>query len=248
MTGDSSAALVLSIPESTVLRLPVYQRILVNVQSRGLSTISSADLGRLSGENAASVRRDLSRLGSLGTRGTGYNVATLIRQIDRVFATSEPHGVVLVGAGNLGRALVHSNNFFGHGAELEAVFDADPILVGTELGGCTVLADELLEQTVAQAHVHLAVLTVPVHAAESLASRLVASGIRSILNFAPTTLHVGKEVTVRYVDLSIELQALSFSARDNAARSSGPSIGTAGITNSAHTRSRRTRRTGVEPR
>jgi redox-sensing transcriptional repressor len=248
MVGGSAEAKAVSIPESTVLRLPVYQRILVNFQSRGLNTISSADLGRLSGENAASVRRDLSRLGSLGTRGTGYNVTTLIRQIDRVFATSEPHGVVLVGAGNLGRALVHSKNFFGHGAELVAVFDADPTLVGTELGGCTVLADEHLEQTVAEAHVHLAVLTVPVDAAESLASRLVASGVRSILNFAPTTLHVGPDVTVRYVDLSIELQALSFSQRDQDARHGGTSIGTAGITNAARTRTRRSHRTGAEPR
>jgi len=248
MAGELSEPKVLSLPESTVLRLPVYQRILVNFQHRGLNTISSADLGRLSGENAASVRRDLSRLGSLGTRGTGYNVATLIRQIDRVFARSEPHGVVLVGAGNLGRALVHTNNFFGHGAELVAVFDADPKLVGTELGGCTVLADDQLDDTVSKAQVHLAVLTVPVVAAQSLANRLVASGVRSILNFVPTTLHVGPDVTVRYVDLSIELQALSFSARDNRTRTSGPSIGTAGITNAARARTRRTHRSGVEPR
>ncbi len=237
-----------SIPESTVLRLPVYQRILMNFQHRGLNTISSADLGRLSGENAASVRRDLSRLGSLGTRGTGYNVTTLIRQIDRVFATNEPHGVVLVGAGNLGRALVHSKNFFGHGAELLFVFDADPLLIGTELGGVTVLADELIQAQVTSASVQLAVLTVPVAAAQSVAERLVAAGVRYILNFAPTTLHVGTEVTVRYVDLSIELQALSFYERDDAARHSGPSIGTAGITNSARSRKSRTHRSSAKPR
>jgi redox-sensing transcriptional repressor len=221
------------LPESTVLRLPVYQRILVNFQQRGLNTISSADLGRLAGANAASVRRDLSRLGSLGTRGTGYNVATLIAQIDSVFETGEPHGVVLVGAGNLGRALVHSNQFFGHGARLVAIFDADHALIGTELGGCTIAADERIEDIVAETRAHLAVLTVPVSAAQSVANRLVASGIRSILNFAPVNLHLGAGITVRYVDLSIELQALSFYDRGDAPHHTGTSIGTAGITTPA---------------
>ena len=248
MGESDNNARTLSIPESTVLRLPVYQRILVNFERRGLNTISSADLGRLSGENAASVRRDLSRLGSFGTRGTGYNVATLIRQIDRVFATDQPHGVVLVGAGNLGRALVQSNNFFGHGTQLVAVFDADPALIGGELGGCTVLADEHLEAEVRTASVHLAVLTVPVSVAQGVAERLVTAGVRYILNFAPTTLHVGAKVTVRYVDLSIELQALSFYERDYAARHSGTSIGTAGITNAARSPKHRTHRSSAQPR
>ena len=217
------------IPEATVLRLPVYQRILQTFASAGRRTISSADLGRLSGENAASVRRDLSRLGTLGTRGTGYDVRMLSRQIDRVFAADSPQGVILVGAGNLGRALIHSESFFGHGSVLVGVFDADPKVIGTQISGHTVQGEDELEQTVAHHDVHLAVLTVPPSSAQRVAERLVAVGVNRLLNFAPARLHVGDQVTVRYVDLSIELQALGFYGREGEGRAGGPSVGTAGI-------------------
>jgi redox-sensing transcriptional repressor len=217
------------IPEATVLRLPVYQRILHSYQRQGLSTISSADLGRLAGANPASVRRDLSRLGSLGTRGTGYDVTTLVDQIDRAFASTSPKPVVLIGVGNLGRALIHSKGFFHNGPMLVGAFDADPSVIGTEHGGLIVQSQDELEAVVADHDVKIAVLSLSAPAAQGIAERLVRSGVNYLLNFASTTLHVADHVTVRYVDLSIELQALGFYQATEARNLGHRSIGTAGI-------------------
>ncbi len=230
------------IPEATVLRLPVYQRILQTFQRQGIQTISSADLGRLAGENPASVRRDLSRLGSLGTRGTGYDVATVVDQIDRAFASTSPKPVVLICIGNLGRALIHSKGFFHNGPTPVGIFDADPEVIGTTEGGFVVQSQDALEAVIAEHQVKIAVLTLSAPQAQGVVERLVAAGVTYLLNFASITLHVPSHVTIRYVDLSIELQALGFYQTVEERRRGGMSVGSAGILTSQTTMGRRTKR------
>ncbi|MHB8220671.1 MAG: redox-sensing transcriptional repressor Rex [Acidimicrobiales bacterium] len=201
------------IPEATVERLPVYQRIVVELLRAGEATVSSEQLAGLARVNAAMVRKDLSLLGSFGTRGTGYDAAYLASQIDRALGVDRGWPVVVVGAGNLGRALVNSEGFSSRGFSVVAVYDIDPELIGQPVGPVTVRSlDDLgaVKDVGGEAAPAIGVITTPPAAAQGVADRLVAAGVRSILNFAPRVLVVPPRVLLRYVDLSIELQVMSF--------------------------------------
>jgi redox-sensing transcriptional repressor len=200
------------IPEATVARLPVYlQVLLATVDDDGaVTTLSSDDLARSTGFTAAKVRKDLSFLGSHGTRGVGYPVTDLAALISRVLGLTTERPVVLVGAGNLGRALASYEGFLRRGFRLAALVDADPAKIGTEVAGHPVEAAADLPTIVAARDISIAVVATPASAAQPVADALVAAGITAILNFAPTHLDVSADVQVRSVDLSTELQILSF--------------------------------------
>jgi redox-sensing transcriptional repressor len=198
------------IPEATVLRLPVYQRILTELVRGGTRTVSSEQLAELARVNAAKVRKDLSLLGSFGTRGSGYEPGFLIAQIDRALGIDENWSVAVVGIGNLGRALTNSAGFASGGCQVTSLFDVDPGVVGEEIRGIEVRhMDEIATLRAAECP-DIGVITTPGWAAQGVADLLVRAGVTSLLNFAPRVLHVPPHVHVRYVDLSIELQVLGF--------------------------------------
>ncbi len=198
------------IPDATVSRLPVYLRILGEQGDDGVDSISSERLAELAGVNAAKVRKDLSYLGSYGTRGVGYEVAYLIYQIRRELGLTHDWPVVIVGAGNLGQALSGYGGFGERGFPVAGVVDVDPGKVGSVLGGVRVRHIDELPQIVQTKRVNIGVVATPGHAAQEAADRLVAAGVTSILNFAPVVLAVPRSVEVRKVDLAVELQILSY--------------------------------------
>jgi redox-sensing transcriptional repressor len=193
-----------------VLRLPVYQRILAELVRTGASTVSSEQLASLARVNAAKVRKDLSLLGSFGTRGSGYDPELLIAQIDRALGVDENWCVAIVGIGNLGRALTNSAGFASRGCHVTALFDVDPTVVGEEIRGITVRHMDELTTLRPRERPDIGVITTPGWAAQQVAELLVRAGVTSLLNFAPRVLNVPPDVHLRYVDLSIELQVLGF--------------------------------------
>ena len=202
------------IPEPTIARLPIYQRITSELLRGGQTTVSSDQLGLLAGVTAAKVRKDLSAIGSLGTRGSGYDAAALVAGIAATMGAGETWRVAIVGVGNLGRALINTRGFLTRSYELAALVDSNAELVGTEVAGVTVRSFDDLAGAMAQP-LDIGVLTLPAHAAQGAADRLIGLGVHSILNFAPAVLSCPPEVRVRYVDLSIELQVLSHYARSS---------------------------------
>lgn len=198
------------IPEATVARLPVYLRILFELAESHTATISSDRLADLAGVNAAKVRKDLSYLGSYGTRGVGYDVEYLLFQMSRELGLTHDWPVVIVGAGNLGQALANYGGFGERGFPVLAVFDADTAKVGTTIAGHPVRhVDDLAEVVRLEATV-IGIIATPAAVAQEVADRLVAAGVTSILNFAPAVLSVPRGVSLRKVDLAVELQILSF--------------------------------------
>ncbi len=198
------------IPEATVARLPVYLQILVEQCEAGVDNISSEGLAELAGVNAAKVRKDLSYLGSYGTRGVGYDVEYLVYQIRRELGLEHDWPVVIVGAGNLGQALAGYGGFGERGFPVAGIVDVDPDKVGTLVAGTAVRPLDDLPELVRTTGSSIGVIATPPSAAQDAADRLVAAGATSILNFAPVVLSVPAGVSVRKVDLAVELQILSY--------------------------------------
>jgi len=173
-------------------------------------TISSERLAEMAGVNAAKVRKDLSHLGSYGTRGVGYDVEYLLFQINRELGLTQDWPVVIVGVGNLGHALVNYNGFSARGFRVVALVDIDSEKVGDSVGGVVVRHLDDLPDIAAGEQVVIGIIATPASAGQEAADRLVAAGITSILNFAPVVLNIPPGVAIRKVDLSIELQILSF--------------------------------------
>ncbi len=191
-------------------RLPIYLRALVSLSERGISTCSSEELAAAAGVNSAKLRKDLSYLGSYGTRGVGYEVEYLRYQIAREMGSTQDWPVVVVGIGNLGQALANYAGFSSRGFRIAALLDSDPARVGETVAGMVVRPDEDLERVVVEEHVAIGVIATPAASAQAVCDRLVAAGVTSVLNFAPTVLSVPEIVDVRKVDFSIELQILAF--------------------------------------
>ena len=198
------------IPEATVARLPVYLRSLTELAGQGQSTTSSDVLADLAGVNAAKVRKDLSYLGTHGTRGVGYDVRHLVFEVSRALGVANTWPVVVCGLGNLGRALANHTGFTERGFPVVAAIDVDPELVGSTIDGVVVHSPDRLADVVAEHRVAIGVIATPAVAAQETADRLVAAGVRSILDFSPTVVSVPDDVEVRAVDLSTELQILGF--------------------------------------
>lgn len=191
-------------------RLPVYQRILEGLRRSGTATVSSELLGAAAQVSAAKVRKDLSLLGSFGTRGSGYDVAFLAEQIDRQLGLDRDWAVVIAGIGNLGRALARSQGFASRNFTVVALVDTDPAIIGERIDGIEVRHPDDLPAIAAETPLAIGVVTTPAPVAQRVADLLVEAGVRSILNFAPCVLDVPDDVLLRYVDLSMELQVMSF--------------------------------------
>lgn len=199
-----------AVPEATVARLPVYLRTLTGLVERGVATVSSEELAVEAGVNSAKLRKDLSHLGSYGTRGVGYDCQYLVYQISRELGLAEDWRVAIVGIGNLGHALANYGGFASRGVSIVALLDHDPDVVGENVAGLTVAPTADLEQVVTERGVSIGVIATPGGVAQEVCDRLVQGGVTSILNFAPTVLQVPDDVVVRRVDLSTELQILAF--------------------------------------
>lgn len=198
------------VPGATVGRLPLYLRALVDIATAGEATVSSEALAIAAGVTSAKVRKDLSHLGSYGTRGVGYDVAHLIHGIRRELGLTQHWAIVIAGIGNLGQALANYRGFAERGFEVAALVDVDPAKVGARVGGLAVSALGDLGALVRQRDIAIGVIATPAAAVQEVADRMVEAGIRSILNFAPAMVAVREGVTVRKVDLAIELQILAY--------------------------------------
>jgi redox-sensing transcriptional repressor len=210
------------IPEATVARLPVYLRILLDQSESGTSNVSSEELADLAGVNAAKVRKDLSYLGTYGTRGVGYEVEYLIYQVRRELGLTHDWPVVIVGAGNLGQALAGYGGFGNRGFPVAGIVDNDPAKIGSLIGGVRVRPVAELAAIVRGDEVSIGVVATPAAAAQEAADQLVAAGVTSILNFAPVVLNAPPGVNVRKVDLAVELQILSYYEQRRMAASGAP--------------------------
>jgi len=209
------------VPDATVSRLPLYLRVLVELAGEGETTVSSDELAEAAGVTSAKVRKDLSALGSYGTRGIGYDVAHLIDEIRTTLGLTQHWSILIAGVGNLGQALARYKGFAERGFRVAALLDIDPEKVGTRVADLTVQHLDELRAIVRAEGVAIGVIATPAPAAQEVADRMVAAGIRSILNFAPAMLTVPEAVTIRKVDLAIELQILSYYEQRDALRDLG---------------------------
>jgi redox-sensing transcriptional repressor len=201
---------VKKIAESTVRRLSLYLGFLEDAGDRGVLTTSSDELARLGGTTSAQVRKDLSFFGSFGKRGLGYPVPELADQLRQILGLKRRYRVALIGAGKIGSALVQYRGFKQRGFDIVAIFDSDPGKVGRQWNGLTVLDVESLEKEVSRQPIDMAVLVTPADAAQAVADRIVALGVKAVLNFAPVQLNVPDDVVVKTVNLALELETLSY--------------------------------------
>ncbi len=195
---------------STIRRLSLYLHFLESCEREGKDTVSSRALAEKGGATPAQVRKDLSFFGSFGKRGIGYPTTELAAHIREILGLGRRHRVVLVGAGRIGAALANYPGFGERGFDIAAVYDVDPAKIGQSLDGSLVRDLALLEGDLALEPAQIAVIGTPAEAAREIADRLVRSGVRAILNFAPVALNVPPDVTVTNVNMALELEALSF--------------------------------------
>jgi redox-sensing transcriptional repressor len=205
-----------AIPGTTIERMPMYLRCLLEAQSQRMPLVNSQILAEMCGTNAAQVRKDFSYLGELGSRGIGYDVNALVSHISAVLGITELRRAVLVGYGRFGSALLGYPGFAERGFEIVAVLDVDPAKIGTEAGRVVVSDVADLEDVIDASGAEIAILATPAKVTQAVADRLVGAGIRGILNLAPVRLSVPDGVSVRQVCLSTELQILSFHLAQNA--------------------------------
>lgn len=198
------------IPESTVRRLSLYLNFLEEFEREGKETISSDALALRGGTTSAQVRKDLSQFGSFGKRGLGYGVALLARHLRAILGLDRRYRMVVVGAGKLGGALIQHPGFTERGFDVVAIFDNDPAKVGRAIDGLTIQDVAGLEGYLREEPADIGVVVTPAGPAQQVADRLVAARVRAILNFAPAQLTVPNDVALRNVNLSLELEALSF--------------------------------------
>jgi redox-sensing transcriptional repressor len=198
------------IPEMTIRRLSVYTRCLLQLEEDGIKTISSQDLAERFNLNSAQVRKDLAYFGEFGVRGIGYYVSGLKAELQRILGLDREWPVALVGLGNLGSALFHYKGFSRQGFRVAVVFDDDPAKIGREIDGVPIVATRDIPREVAARAIQIAILAVPAEAAQTVTDQLVAAGIKAVLNFAPARLRVPRDARLKNVDLSIELETLSF--------------------------------------
>ena len=201
---------VRTVPEAAVARLAVYRQVLTSLIQQGVTTISSEELAGVAGVNSAKLRKDLSYVGSYGTRGVGYDTALLVEHIERLLGLTGQHSVAVVGIGNLGHALANYGGFPGSGFPVTALFDVDDDLIGIAVGGLPVDHIDAIPQVCPERRVSVGVICTPPEAAQQVCDLLVVGGVRCILNFAPVLLQVPADVEVRKVDLAVEMQILSF--------------------------------------
>nr|WP_074712198.1 redox-sensing transcriptional repressor Rex [Arthrobacter alpinus] len=210
---ESMAEPARQLPSATVSRLTLYLRTLNALLAEGAESVSSEALAESAGVGSANVRKDLSYLGSYGTRGVGYDVANLSRKIAQALGLTHEWRVAIIGAGNLGRALARYAGFESRGFDVVALLDADELIIGTEIGWLRVGDVAHLEAVLASTRANMVVLALPAAVAQSVCDRVVAAGVHSILSFAPVALAVPEHVNLRKVDMATELQILAYHAQ-----------------------------------
>lgn len=198
------------IADSTVRRLSAYLRFLEDFEHRGLTTISSEELARRGGTTSAQVRKDLSFFGSFGKRGLGYSVPELAGRLREILGLGREWRIIIVGAGKIGAALAQYRGFRQRGFSILAAYDNNPEKIGRRLEGIQVRDIDQLEQDIVREHPDIVVLTVPAEEAQQVVDRIVQAGVKAILNFAPTQLHAPADVSVKTVNMAMELEGLSF--------------------------------------
>ncbi len=198
------------VPETVVRRLPIYVRALAQLEAEGVKTISSLQLGRYIGVTAAQIRKDLSYFGEFGKQGRGYEVSHLLREIKRILGLTRVWPMVVVGAGRLGQAIASYDGFKPRGFEVVAVFDNDPAKVGQRVGSLVIRDVAELPDVVRTHGVQIGIVAVPASEAQKVADLIVAAGIRAVLNYAPTALHVPEGVRVEDVDPVAILQSMTY--------------------------------------
>ena len=202
------------IAESTVRRLSLYLRFLEEFEEQGIQTVSSEALAARGGTTSAQVRKDLSFFGSFGKRGLGYSVAELVTRLRDILGLRRTYRVAVIGAGKMGSALAQYRGFTQRGFHIAAVYDSDPTKTGKVWNGLRVRHARDLERDLSKEQVDIAIIVTPAESAQGVAERLVRAGVRAILNFAPVRLDVPDSVTVKNVNMALELEALSFALRN----------------------------------
>jgi redox-sensing transcriptional repressor len=198
------------IPEMTIRRLSLYTRCLVQLEEDGIKTISSQALAERFNLNSAQVRKDLAYFGEFGVRGIGYYVSGLKAELQKILNLDREWQVALVGYGNLGSALFRYKGFAKQGFRISAIFDDDPAKAGRTVDGVPILPTSDLVREVKARNLQIAIVAVPAESAQAVTDKVVAAGVKGVLNFAPSRIRVGKDVRLKNVDLSIELETLSF--------------------------------------
>ncbi len=194
----------------TIRRLSVYTRCLLQLEEDGVKTVSSTELAERFSLNSAQVRKDLAYFGEFGVRGIGYYVSGLKAELQRILGLDREWAVALVGFGNLGSALFHYKGFGRQGFRIAVVIDDDPAKIGREIDAVPIVSSRDIAREIKARGIQIAIIAVPPEAAQTVTEQLVAAGIKAVLNFAPTRLRVARDIRLKNVDLSIELETLSF--------------------------------------
>jgi redox-sensing transcriptional repressor len=197
--------------KAAVERLIIYNRVIKELRSKGEKWVTSTDIAEVLSKTPAQVRKDISSLGPKGKRGVGYNIKSLIRDLDKALGLNAGYNLALVGAGNLGRALIGYPGFKREGFICGLIIDSDPEKIGTKISGIKVESPEKLSQKIKKNSIDIVVIAVPAPAAQDVADKVIEGGIKEILNFAPVTINAPDDVNIRYVDLALELENLAYS-------------------------------------
>ncbi len=198
------------ISDSTIRRLSKYYRSLEYLIEQGVETVSSDTLAEMDGITSAQVRKDLSFFGTFGKRGFGYNTRALKKQIENILGLYRTWNVAIVGAGNIGRALTEYAEFKKQGFIIRLILDKDPKKIGQQVQGITVRDIKDLDELVKEEQIDIGIIAVPAESAQSVADKLVAAGIKAILNFAPRSIKVPPDVMVKNENMAVEMEALTY--------------------------------------
>ncbi|OGW74720.1 MAG: redox-sensing transcriptional repressor Rex [Omnitrophica bacterium RBG_13_46_9] len=198
------------IPEGTISRLFIYLREVTSIVNMNIRTVSSAELGDRTNLSDAQVRKDLGYFGQFGVSGSGYDTQELKAALEKILGKGKTWNVAVVGVGHLGSALLAYSGFKEHGLNLVAAFDSESKKIGKNVGGATIQPIEEMPKAIRDKKVSIGIITVPAESAQEVADRLISSGVECILNFAPASLNVPENIKIKDVDLSRELETLSY--------------------------------------
>lgn len=198
------------IPDIIIGRLPVYLRALQRLAEKGVQTTSSQELGEIIGISAAQIRKDISQFGEFGKQGTGYAISYLIERLRAILQVDRVWDMAVVGMGDIGHALARYNGFTNRGFRVVMVFDNDANKIGQKVGGFEILSTDGMIEKIKGQKIKIAVLTVPAAVAQETADQLVKAGIKAILNYAPISINVPKDVRVQYIDPVTHLQRMTY--------------------------------------
>lgn len=198
------------IPDIVIGRLPIYLRALTQLSQQGHEITSSHELGQRLGISSAQIRKDLSHFGEFGKQGTGYQISHLMSQLKQILQVDREWQMIVVGAGDLGRALAHYGGFIERGFRVVAIFDNDPKKIGTGSGDLKVIDIARMKETIREKNVKIAMIAIPAQAAQSICDTLIEAGVRAILNYAPITVSVPDDVHVQYIDPVAHLQRMTY--------------------------------------